>query len=82
MRALVVKDLGVAVKCVESLKRTKLGRVKMVPLEDFGAEFEGDRERSPGIIGPLADVIRSDKVMLPSVLPKGLSSLNGFLFTN
>ncbi|TMI49478.1 hypothetical protein E6H22_03370, partial [Candidatus Bathyarchaeota archaeon] len=26
MRALVVRDLEVAIKCVESLKRTKLGR--------------------------------------------------------
>ena len=33
----------------------------MIPLENLGAEFEGDREGSRGIIGPLADVIRSDK---------------------
>ncbi len=68
MRALVVKDLSVAIKCVESLKRTKLGRVKMIPLEDLEVrEMDYDRKESPGIIGPLTDMIRSDKVMLPAV---------------
>ncbi len=68
MRALVVKDLGVAIKCVESLKRTKLGRVKMIPLEDLEVhEMDDDPKESPGIIGPLSNVIRSDKVILPAV---------------
>jgi len=35
MRALVVRDLQVAIKCVESLKRTKLGRAKIIPLDDL-----------------------------------------------
>ncbi len=68
MRALVVKDLGVAIKCVESLKRTKLGRVKIIPLEDLEAkDVNSDRKEAPGIVGPLADLIRSDKVILPAV---------------
>ncbi len=68
MRALVVKDLRVAIKCVESLKRTKLGRVKIIPLEDLEVkELDNDRKESPGIIGPVAGVIRSDKVILPAV---------------
>ena len=68
MRALVVKDLGVAIRCVESLKRTKLGRVKIIPLEDLELrEANGDRRETPGIIGPVASVVKSDRVILPAV---------------
>ncbi len=68
MRALVVRDLSVAIKCVESLKRTKLGRVKIIPLEDLELKDpELDYEEKPGIVGPLSSVIRSDKVIVPAV---------------
>ena len=68
MRALVVKDLSVAIKCVESLKRTKLGRVKIIPLEDLELkDINSDYEESPGIIGPLSSVIKSDKAIAPAV---------------
>ncbi|MBO0888576.1 chromosome segregation protein SMC, partial [Candidatus Bathyarchaeota archaeon] len=62
MRALVVKDLTVAIKCVESLKRTKLGRAKIIPLDDL--ELPPENEESPdtpGIVGPLSRVIKADK---------------------
>ncbi len=68
MRALVVKDLGVAIKCVESLKRTKLGRVKIIPLEDLELkDREMDYEEKRGIVGPLSTVIRSDKAVVQAV---------------
>ena len=68
MRAIVVKDLSVAIKCVESLKRSKLGRVKIIPLVDMELE-EGDLdyEEAAGIIGPLSRVIKSDKAIAPAV---------------
>jgi chromosome segregation protein len=68
MHALVVKDLGVAIRCVESLKRTKLGRAKIIPLEDL--ELPSDPiipEKSSGLIGAVSDVIKTDKTLLPAV---------------
>ncbi len=69
MRALVVKDLSVAIRCVESLKRTKLGRVKIIPLEDLElrGSFE-DLDEKPGIIGLMSKVIKSEKAIIPAVL--------------
>jgi len=68
MKSLVVKNLEVAIKCIESLKRTKLGRVKIVPIDDL--ELPNDQldiDQAPGIIGPLSKVIRSDKTIAPAV---------------
>src|SRR2546426_244820 len=68
MKALVVKNLDVAIRCVESLKRTKLGRVKIVPIEDLElSDLELDTDSVSGIIGPLSKVIRSDKSIAPAV---------------
>src|SRR5690242_6791698 len=62
MQALVVKDLTVAIKCVESLKRTKLGRAKIIPLEDLELPTGNDElQEAPGIVGPLSRVIKADK---------------------
>src|SRR5207245_10700682 len=52
MRARVVRDLGVAIKCVESLKRTKLGRAKIIPLDDLEFPPERYEDAQPrGIVG-------------------------------
>src|SRR5713226_3407136 len=68
MKALVVKNLEVAIKCIESLKRTKLGRVKIVPIDDLELpNDELDANQAPGIIGPLSKVIRSDRSIAPAV---------------
>lgn len=68
MRALVVKDLEVAIKCIESLKRTKLGRAKIIPLDDLELpETDEDEERSSGLIGHLSQVIKSEKTIAPAV---------------
>ncbi|TMH96763.1 chromosome segregation protein SMC [Candidatus Bathyarchaeota archaeon] len=68
MKALVVKNLEVAIRCVESLKRTKLGRVKIVPLEDLElSDQELGVDNASGIIGSLSKVIRSDKSITPAV---------------
>jgi chromosome segregation protein len=68
MKALVVKNLEVAIKCVESLKRTRLGRVKIVPLDDLELSDQVlEIDEAPGIIGPLSKVIRSDRSIAPAV---------------
>src|SRR5207245_6882561 len=68
MKSLVVKNLEVAIRCVESLKRTKLGRVKIVPLEDLELSDQAlGVDNASGIIGPLSKLIRSDKSITPAV---------------
>ena len=68
MKALVVKNLEVAIRCVESLKRSKLGRVKIVPLDDLELpDQDMDFEEGSGIIGPLSKVVKSDKGIAPAV---------------
>src|SRR5437762_5186559 len=68
MRALVVKDLGVAIKCVESLKRTRLGRAKIIPLDDLEVPpMHDEYEQTPGIVGPLSSVIKSEKGLASAV---------------
>src|SRR6266852_5246680 len=68
MKALVVKNLEVAIRCVESLKRTKLGRVKIVPIEDLElSDQDLDVDNVSGVIGPLSKVIRSDRSITPAV---------------
>src|SRR3989441_1262488 len=68
VKALVVKNLEVAIRCVESLKRTKLGRVKIVPIEDLElSDLELDADNASGVIVPLSKVIRSDKSIPPAV---------------
>jgi len=61
LKSLVVRDLEVAIKCVESLKRAKLGRAKIVPLDLEPPSFETDFDDIPGIVGPLSDVVKADK---------------------
>src|SRR5215831_14201798 len=68
MRALVVRDLETAIKCVESLKRTKLGRAKIIPLEDLELSNEEEEfEETPGIVGPLSRVIKTTREIAPAV---------------
>jgi chromosome segregation protein len=68
MRALVVKDLSVAVRCIESLKRTKLGRVKLIPLNDLELkDEESESGAGVGIVGPLSTMIKADKTVAPAV---------------
>jgi chromosome segregation protein len=35
MRSIVVKNIDSAIGCIESLKRTKIGRVKLIPIENL-----------------------------------------------
>ena len=56
MKALVVKNIETALSCIEVLKKTKVGRVKIIPLQDLAPP---KKPRSPKdlqeIIGPLTD---------------------------
>lgn len=68
LNALVVKDLKTAISCVESLKRTKIGRVKIIPLESVA--LLRPIEKYPeflGVVGPITDFIKCDEDVTPAV---------------
>jgi len=68
MKALVVKNLETAVSCIEVLKRTRIGRVKLIPLEDL---TKSKKLRIPGdlkeIIGPLTEQLIFAERFTPAV---------------
>jgi chromosome segregation protein len=68
MKALVVKNIETAVSCIEVLKKTKVGRVKLIPLEGL---TQPRKIRIPqeiqGIIGPLTDNLQFAERVRPAV---------------
>lgn len=54
MKSIVVKNIDSAIGCIESLKRTKLGRVKLIPIENlYGmTKIEGPTHIE-GVLGTL-----------------------------
>jgi len=68
MKALVVEDIDTAVACVESLKRTKLGRIKIIPLVSVATvRAVEDFDEAPGVLGRLVDFIDCDEDLAPAV---------------
>jgi len=65
MNAIVVDDLGVAINCIERLKKTKLGMTKFIPLDQLKKAEPLPKLTIDGVIGPLIDVINCDDVYLP-----------------
>src|SRR3989304_8568474 len=67
MKSIVVKNIDSAIGCIESLKRTKLGRVKLIPIESLyparmvepPAHIEGVLGTIEGIIEPLGPFDRA-----------------------
>ena len=62
MKAIVVRDVETAVACIEVLKKTKIGRVKLVPLEDMAPPQK--RELAGGlqdILGPVSEHLKFEK---------------------
>ncbi len=58
LKSVVVKDIESAIGCIESLKRTKLGRVKLIPVESLSGAREHERPSNiEGIIGIISDFI-------------------------
>lgn len=67
MKALVVKDLETARRCVESLKRTKLGRIKIIPLEDLRKLKPITPPEVKGIAGVAASFVKCNQMFRPAV---------------
>lgn len=60
LKAIVVKDLPTALHCVESLKKMKIGRIKLIPLQEvMGTEGREAPTRS-GVIGLAAELVHCD----------------------
>jgi chromosome segregation protein len=59
MRSVVVKNIDSAIGCIESLKRTKLGRVKLIPVENLYPTTKIDPPTQiEGIIGKIENFIQ------------------------
>jgi len=68
LRALVARDMETAARCVESLKRTKLGRVKIIPLDVVaGVEPVAEPPRVEGVLGRMVDFVGSEAGLRPAV---------------
>ena len=91
MKSIVVKDIDSAIACIESLKRTKLGRVKLIPSESLHsarkveppAEIEGVLGILEGFIEPLGpfdravDFVFGDTVLTATQRSAFMVSLEG-----
>ena len=68
MKAVVVKDIETALYCIEILKKTKIGRLKLIPLEDLTPPkktcFPRDLQDS---VGPISDLLEFKEQFRPAV---------------
>ncbi len=68
MKALVVKNIETAVSCIEVLKKTKVGRVKLIPIECLTPARRVHALRGSGeIIGPIMDELEFADRFRPAV---------------
>ncbi len=68
MTALVVKDIETAMLCTEILKRTKLGRIKIIPAESVSPKAPIDDCSSlSGVLGPLVNFIECPDEVKPAL---------------
>ena len=58
--ALVVKDIDVAFTCTETLRRMKLGRVKIIPLQGVSKARNKPTPKREGVLGPLSSYMKYD----------------------
>ncbi len=59
--ALVVKDVDAAFACAETLKRMKLGRIKIIPLQGALITKNKTPPVREGVVGPLSAFMKYDK---------------------
>jgi chromosome segregation protein len=61
MDALVVKDIDSAFTCTETLRRMKLGRIKIIPLQSASNPKELQAPTRSGVIGVASGFVKCDK---------------------
>jgi chromosome segregation protein len=68
MKALVVRDAASALQCIESLKRTKMGRIKIVPLREVSSTPTVTlSKKDEGVIGPISNIVEVESFLRPAV---------------
>ncbi len=58
MDALVVKDIDIAFTCTETLRRMKLGRIKIIPLQGAMTPKNKPVPKREGVMGPLSGFMK------------------------
>ena len=58
MEALIVKDIDTAFTCTETLRRIKLGRIKLIPLQGAINPKNKSAPKREGILGPLSSFMK------------------------
>ncbi len=67
LKAVVVNDLKTALHCVESLKKMKIGRIKLIPLREVNEVEVKEIPNGSGIIGLAAELVKCDEKYLGAV---------------
>ncbi|MEM3737655.1 MAG: chromosome segregation SMC family protein, partial [Candidatus Bathyarchaeia archaeon] len=67
LRALIVEDVSVVWKCAESLKRAKIGRVKLLPLENLKGTKLTEKPSIEGVTCSVASLIDCAAKYKPAV---------------
>jgi chromosome segregation protein len=67
LKALVVKDFETALRCMENLKKLKLGRIKVIPLREVKNFNAIDAPNVEGVISPIANIVHCDTQHIPVV---------------
>jgi len=68
LKAIVVKDIETAISCIEVLKRTKIGRVKLVPLKGLAAPSKKPTPTNlQDIIGPVGEQLDFQPQFQPAI---------------
>ena len=68
MKAIVVKNTETAVSCIEILKKTKAGRVKLIPLQDLTPPKKTHTTKDlQEIIGPITEQLNFQERFRPAV---------------
>jgi chromosome segregation protein len=61
LKAVVVTDLMTALQCVESLKKMKIGRIKIIPLREVTEVEAREPTNGTGVIGLAAELVKCDE---------------------
>ena len=67
LNSLVVDDLDVAFTCVEALRKTKLGRIKIIPLKGLSSSKRRVPPKINGVLGGISDFVKYDEAYASAV---------------
>ena len=67
LKSVVVSDLETALRCVESLKKMKLGQLRFIPLKEVRDLGVVDIPKIEGIIGLASNLVKCEEKYVPAV---------------